>query len=250
MNPAISRGYHAHSGNYPAGATNWRRYIAIHNTGNTASALNEARYAANNSHGSSFHYVLDGGGVIYQTLNDNERSWSVGGWSGTVQYISNAEVISIEVVSNGDRFTAAEVSELAYLVPLLMERHGIDAAHVVRHYDCHSGRKRCPAAYCGTAANDAAWEELKATITGGNDVQLSDKLNDTPLPDGSNNNVCNALNAACQNSFEILDRVDEIAQDGIPVSLDLDTLADKVAARLGDQLAHGVADILAARLKD
>lgn len=250
MNPAISRGYHAHSGNYPAGASNSRRYIVIHNTGNTVSALNEARYAANNAHGSSFHYVLDGGGVIYQTLADNERSWSVGGWSGTVQYISNAEVISIEVVSNGDRFTAAEVDELAYLVPLLMERHGIDAAHVVRHYDCHSGHKRCPAAYCGTAAkDDAAWEELKATITG-EDMQLSDKLNDDLLPDGSYNNVANVLHRTRINSDEILQRVDEIAQDGVPVSLDLDTLADKVAARLGDQIAQGVADILAARLKD
>ena len=66
--PIISRAYHAHSGNYTPGG-NKPKYIVVHYTANTASALNEAKYANNNQHASSYHFVLDGAGTIYQILD-------------------------------------------------------------------------------------------------------------------------------------------------------------------------------------
>lgn len=160
---SISRQFHAHSGNYTPGG-NSCRYIVVHNTGNTAGARAEANYAASNQHPSSYHYVLDGSGTVYQILDDTDTAWAVGAWRGNTQYIGNNESVSIEVCSNGTPFTADEIAELHWLVRLLMERHGIPAERVVRHYDCHggpSGRKDCPAWY----VDAGRWETLRAIIT-------------------------------------------------------------------------------------
>ena len=162
--PTISRAYHAHSGNYTPGG-NSCRYIVVHNTGNTAPARNEASYAQNNQHPSSYHYVLDGGGTIYQVLSDSDTAWAVGAWAGAKQIIGNNESISIEVCSNGTEFTEAEQQELAWLVQMLMAKWGIQADRVVRHWDCHTGRKNCPAYYSG--ASNPAWDALHERITGG-----------------------------------------------------------------------------------
>lgn len=242
MSPAISREYHAHSGNYTPGG-NSKRHIVVHYTGNSASAEAEARYAANNQHPSSYHYVLDGGGTIYQILDDSDTAWSVGAWSGARQLIGNNESINIEVCNSGGPFTEAEIDELTWLVGKLMDEYGIPADRVVRHYDCHTGRKMCPNYYSG--AGNYQWPRLHDRITGGDDVQLSDKLNDSLLPDGSYNNVANVLNWTRINTDEILARI----EDG-GVEIDYDTLADKVSARIGEQIAAKVADLFAARLKD
>lgn len=169
--PTISRAYHAHSGNYRAGG-NARRYIVVHNTGNTASALNEAKYAQNNQHESSYHYVLDGTGTIYQILDDMDTAWAVGAWKGASQIIGNAESISIEVVSDGAAFTAAEKDELRWLVRKLMGLYHIPASRVVRHWDCHTGRKQCPAYY----VDAARWAELLGYITEEDDMPTVDEI--------------------------------------------------------------------------
>lgn len=156
----IKHDYHAHSGNYRPGG-NSCQYIVVHNTGGSAGALNEAKYAHNNQHPSSYHYVLDGSNC-YQILDDTDTAWAVGAWAGYRQIIRNNQSISIEVCSPGTEFTQAEKEQLRELVGILMKRHGIDADHVVRHYDCHTGHKDCPAYY---SAHEDAWYELKAYIT-------------------------------------------------------------------------------------
>lgn len=168
--PSIDTSYHAHSGNYTSGG-NSCDYIVIHNTGNTASANAEARYAQNDQHSSSYHYVLDSYN-IYQVLPDTDTAWAVGAWSGATQLIRNNQSISIEVCSNGVEFTSGEITNLTWLVGTLMERHGIDASHVVRHYDCHTGHKECPAAYVSAPA----WSALHATITEGADMATPQEI--------------------------------------------------------------------------
>ena len=167
--PVISREFHAVRSNYTPGG-NSMRYLVIHYTGSPGTARNTAKWQANGGNPdepSSFHYVLDGSGVIYQILDDTDTAWAVGAWPGYTQLIGNSESISIEVCSNGEDFTTDEIAELQWLVHRLMERYGIDAAHVVRHWDCHTGRKECPAPYCGSVANDRKWEALRKVITGG-----------------------------------------------------------------------------------
>lgn len=166
----ISREYHAHAGRYQSGG-NSCDYIVVHNTGNSASALAEARNQQNNfSRPAGAHYFLDGGGTIYQLLDDTDTAWAVGAWSGARQLISNFESISIEVCSDGTEFTDAEIEELTWLVQLLMERHDIPARNVVRHWDCHTGRKECPAWYVPMNR----WYTLHKTITEGDDMRPAD----------------------------------------------------------------------------
>lgn len=162
----INHDYTAHSGNYTPGG-NRCEYIAVHYTSNSAPARSEAAYAQNNQHSSSYHYVLDGY-ECYQLLNDTDTAWAVGTWPGYTQLISNRQAISIEVCNAGGSFSDAERDQLRELVALLMERHSIDADHVVRHWDCHTGRKECPEYYAGAKSNE--WSELHDYITGGGTV--------------------------------------------------------------------------------
>ena len=156
---------------YTAGG-NSKKYIVVHNTASTASAYAEARNLHNNPGQSSFHYTLDGED-IYQCVHDYDTAWAVGKWSGTVEYIRNNESISIEVCSPGTEFTQAEKDQLRWLVHDLMSAYGIPASRVVRHWDCHSGRKECPKFYAGS--NNAAWTKLHAYITSGEDDEVTDK---------------------------------------------------------------------------
>lgn len=141
---------------------NSRRYIAIHNTDSDATADEEARNLHNNPGASSFHYVTDGREIV-QCVHDYDSAWAVGAWPGYRQLIGNNESISIEVCSPGTRFTDAEVDMLRDLVTDLMDYYVIPAENVVRHYDCHTGRKRCPAYYAGDG--NPEWAALHKLIT-------------------------------------------------------------------------------------
>ena len=154
----------ARSDRYTHGG-NKRTHIVVHNTGNTASAENEAKNLKNNPGASSFQYVLDDTAII-QCVHDYDTAWAVGPWSGAKAILYNNQTINIEVCSNGTEFTSKEIENLRKLVLHLMEYYGIPADHVVRHYDCHTGHKACPAAYCGSAAKDKKWERLRDYVTG------------------------------------------------------------------------------------
>lgn len=153
----------ARSDRYTHGG-NSREWLVIHNTANTASARNEALNLKNNYAESSFQYVLDGTEII-QCVHDYDTAWAVGAWKGATAIIRNNQSISIEVCSPGTEFSTAEKQNLRALVLHLMEYYGIPADHVVRHWDCHTGHKSCPAYYAG--ASNAAWSALHAYITGG-----------------------------------------------------------------------------------
>lgn len=142
---------------------NSREYIAIHNTANTASAVDEARNLANNPGQSSFQYSVDDIDIVH-CVHDYDTAWAVGAWPGYRQLIGNNQAISIEVCNPGTSFSAASIENLRKLVLHLMEYYRIPAANVVRHWDCHTGRKACPRYYAG--ANNAAWNALHAYITG------------------------------------------------------------------------------------
>ena len=145
------------SDRYTSGG-NSRKYIAIHNTANTATAEQEAKNLHNNAGKSSFQYAVDDVDII-QCVHDYDTAWAVGAWAGAVQYIGNNQSISIEVCNPGTEFSDACKRNLRHL----MDYYGIPADHVVRHWDCHSGRKQCPKFYSGS--NNAAWNALHSYIT-------------------------------------------------------------------------------------
>lgn len=104
--------------------------------------------------------VDDGGAVQYNGDIRNRYTWHCGGGKyntkGGAYYgkATNRNTIGIEVCSTNDtgkmtvandshwRFTDKVVSNLVELVKYLMAEYGIDAAHVIRHYDVNG--KPCP----------------------------------------------------------------------------------------------------------
>ena len=160
----IHREYRAHDGRYNPGANN-PRYIVVHYAcSGTDSARTLALSLHNNTGQSSWHYSVGNDG-IWQSLWHADKSWSVGAWAGATQLIGNGEVISIEVCNDGGPFSKTEINYLRDLVLYIMDDEGIPASRVVRHYDCHTGRKRCPEYYCGSEAADKRWQELHDYIT-------------------------------------------------------------------------------------
>lgn len=156
---------------------NTPQWIVIHYTADTGSAYNNVVYFSRGGNwNSSAHYFIDGKGIIYQSVPESRGAWHAG------NYQCNTHSIGIETVSAGQDFTSAEINELAWLVQKLMGEYCIDENHVIRHYDVadyFSGNtadphKNCPAPY----VNNAKWQELKATITGDDDMtdEQIDKL--------------------------------------------------------------------------
>lgn len=144
-------------------------YIFVHYTATGASAMNNCLYFHGGNRNSSAHYFLDGSGTIWRSVNDYDTAWSVG------NFAMNLRSLSIEVVSAGEDFSAAEIDELHWLVCDLMEAYGVPAGRVGRHHDAvdfargdgiDTGswvdpHKACPAPY----VDDAKWRALWEVIT-------------------------------------------------------------------------------------
>lgn len=152
-----------------AGGKTAVKYIVVHYTGTSASAANNCKYFSRvgAASGASADYFIDASGIWKYNGNcKTKRSWHCGCSS---KYRSlgatNNNSIGIEVVSNGNDFTAAEKKYLRKLVKAIMKDFGIPAKNVVRHYDANTVRKRCPAPYCGSDAKNKKWLELHEYIT-------------------------------------------------------------------------------------
>jgi len=152
-----------------------RDWIVVHYTATNASAYNNCVYFAGGCRNASAHYFVDSDS-IWQSVPEGDSAWHAGNWS------INSTSIGIEVVSAGQDFTEGEIQRLTWLVGELMRRYGIDADHVIRHYDVADvapwggtldPHKRCPAPY----VDQGKWNWLHARITSGqeDDVTPQDK---------------------------------------------------------------------------
>lgn len=150
-----------------------RTYIAVHYTGSgTASTPNIARnncvYFSGGNRNASADFFIDNSSIWQFNDPKYGYTWNVGDGGGRYRpdgkvYMTNANTIGIEVASKGADFTTAEKERLRFLVQKLMKDYGIDAKHVVRHYD--ASRKTCPRPYSGSSANDKKWKALHEYIT-------------------------------------------------------------------------------------
>ena len=136
-------------------------YIVIHNTGTTASAVNNCKYFGSGDRQASADFFVDTDGKVYQFNADvkGRFTWHCGDGNGKYG-ITNNNSIGIECVSKGSEFTALQKEALKSLVKELMATYG--AKQIVRHYD--ASKKQCPSAYCGSSAKDSKWKELKAYL--------------------------------------------------------------------------------------
>lgn len=166
------------------------KWIGIHYTAGTNSkpgaALNVAGWFKNpeNKGGSADFAVDDTTVVQYNPDIRNRYTWAVGGKKyatskGGSLYgtATNRNSISVEICStskngkvlkendSGWSFTDAALDRAAELVRYLMKEYGIDATHVVRHYDI-SG-KLCPGivGWNKESGSEKAWQNFKARLT-------------------------------------------------------------------------------------
>lgn len=166
------------------------QWIAVHYTAGTNSrtgaASNVAGWFKNpeNNGGSADFIVDDTTAVQYNPDPRNRYCWAVGGKKyatskGGSLYgtASNKNSISVEICSTsrngqvlkendpGWSFTDAVLNQAAELVRHLMAEYGVDANHVVRHYDI-SG-KLCPGiiGWNKESGSEKAWLAFKARLT-------------------------------------------------------------------------------------
>lgn len=118
------------------------QYITVHETDNTskgATALAHAKLQQRgNDRKASWHFTVDSGDIIYQSIPTNEISWNAGDGKGP----GNFHSISIEICVNEDGdFEKAKANALE-LVKSLMDQYNIPLTNVVPHQ--HWSGKNCP----------------------------------------------------------------------------------------------------------
>ena len=153
----INEKIHCASNSYTSGRSHEIDYIVVHYTGGAGNAYQNAVYFSNGGNGaSSAHYFIDGYGVIYKSVWESDTAWHAGNWS------MNCRSIGIEVCSDGEPFTQAEIDELHWLVRKIMAEYGIPASRVIRHYDVTG--KLCPYPYIDSSKWNKLWKEITSPI--------------------------------------------------------------------------------------
>lgn len=121
------------------------QYITVHNTGNTASARNEAAYHNSNNAQVSYHVAIDDKEAV-QLIPFNRTAWHAGDGMRN----GNMKSIGIEICYSMDngysgaksaRYKAAEENAALYIAHIL-KQYGWGLDRLKRHYDW-SG-KDCP----------------------------------------------------------------------------------------------------------
>lgn len=154
------------------GDTSRIKYIVIHYVGATGGAEANCRYYASKYIGASAHYYVGFGGEIWQSVEDGDIAWHCGAKAYRHPECRNSNSIGIElcVRNKGSQaadsrdwyFEEATVTAAIELTRELMEKYGVPAERVIRHYDVTG--KICPNPY---VYNHTAhtWEAFKAALT-------------------------------------------------------------------------------------
>lgn len=162
--------------NFNPGSISRIKYIVIHYVGGLSGAQANCKYFAGGNRNASAHYFIDHNGEIWQSVEDANIAWHCGASSYKHKECRNANSIGIELcvrkkntASMGatDKdwyFEDATVEAAAELTRYLMDKYGVPADRVIRHYDVTG--KICPNPYVyNTTAH--TWDEFKRLISGG-----------------------------------------------------------------------------------
>lgn len=152
------------------------KYIVIHYVGALGGAEANCNYYAQKYIGASAHYFVGFSGEIWQSVEDADVAWHCGANTYNHAECRNTNSIGIEVcvrkrntgnLEATDKdwyFEDATVEAADELTRYLMEKYGVPASHVIRHYDVTG--KICPNPYVyNTTAH--TWDEFKKKISGG-----------------------------------------------------------------------------------
>lgn len=151
--------------NYRFGRTQPVRYIVMHYTANNGdTAKNNCDYYHRvGALQASAHYFVDEHGAM-QSVREGDTAWHCGARAYWHPECRNANSIGIEMCSrkraDGSYYIKPEtVANAAALARDIMQRYGIDADHVLRHYDVTG--KHCPMPWVD---DPAQWDAFKASL--------------------------------------------------------------------------------------
>lgn len=157
--------------NYTKMSGKKNKYIVIHYTGSTGSALNNTKYFKSTYRGASANYFVDPND-IYCCVKPSNMAWHCGdkAYVGTKHpyygKCTNGNSIGIEMccekVLGKLHINSKTITNTAKLVKWLMQEYDIPASRVIRHHDV-SG-KSCPNA--NGLLKDATWKKFHKKITG------------------------------------------------------------------------------------
>lgn len=139
------------------------KYIVIHDTGNQnkgANANAHLSYFNSADRQASSDFFVDSTQILQVNDYNTYFSWHCGDGKGKYG-ITNGNSVAIEFCVNSDGDCDLAFQNAIALTKQLMAELGIDAEHVVRHYD--ASRKNCPASM--SANNWARWNQFKVALT-------------------------------------------------------------------------------------
>lgn len=116
------------------------KYIVKHYVGATGGAEANCNYFLNVYRGASAHYFVGHDGEIWQCVEENDTAWHCGASSYKHKECRNSNSIGVELCVKKDKngkwyYTEATKKAAVKLFAYLMDKYGIDADHVLRHYD-------------------------------------------------------------------------------------------------------------------
>ena len=174
MDIQIKQGPQCHTSNCYTYRNGDIKYIVIHFTSNNGdTALNNCNYFSSANRGASAHYFIGDDG-IYQSVPDKWAAWAVGGTKIYKHpYCRNMNSISIEMCSrigaDGKYYIRDGIVEQTIkLTRYLMNKYGVPAQNVLRHYDVWD--KQCPEPF---VRKPELWQDFKRRLTGSEELTMS-----------------------------------------------------------------------------
>ncbi len=161
--------------NFNAGKTSRIKYIVIHYVGALGGAKANCQYYAGGNRNASAHYFVGFNGEIWQSVEDENIAWHCGASSYKHAECRNSNSIGVEMcvrkkntasLGATDKdwyFEDATVEAAAELTRYLMDKYGVPASNVIRHYDVTG--KICPNPYVYNTTGHT-WDEFKQKISG------------------------------------------------------------------------------------
>ena len=169
--------------NYGGKRTSPIAYIVIHYTANLGdTAKNNADYFAREVVKASAHYFADES-EVWQSVPDDRIAWHCGGGlqgaGGHTYYgkCKNANSIGVEIcmLDKQGRLRKGSIDNAAKLVRKLMDKYGVPADRVIRHYDVTG--KNCPAPM---VSDMTLWRKFKDSMKEDDDMIVYKKPADVP----------------------------------------------------------------------
>ena len=206
-------------------------YIVIHYFGALGSAAQTCAYFKSVNRKASAHYFVDDN-EIWQCVEDVNAAWHCGdSGKGALKGIcTNANSLGLEMrpykvstksmlASDADwYFSDKTIANTQELVLFLMDKHGVPAVHVIRHYDVTA--KRCPRPWVGDDVNtyygktgNQLWGEFKAGLEDdrmdGKTIylKLCDYLREQPCPDWAKQELQEAIDAGITDGARPMDLI-------------------------------------------